>query len=356
MIGEPGPTAAEQVAFLGRIERLLSEGQFVATYKYALLVAIADLAVRLGRDDGSELDLPVRLIAEQFIELYWRQCAPYGQGVADGTYSTLMQNTGRQASMIDIVEKLRSRFPTLTLARASKSWEGAVTRTAQLIDKMPLWRLQLLRSETLEFLYKKSPIRGNIRLKPGIAANLRQFHGMIIRLAQSEWLRFIQALPRNASLLGATSDLAQFLFGAERIALNRMIEPLADIQRGLCLYCRRRVEVGEIDHFVPWSRYPRDLAHNLTLAHKDCNRQKSALLPAEAHLERWMQRNEDHASAIGDAGRHAGIPVDLSAATRVAAWAYAHGAGLRTSVWVAGDHVEHLTDQWRSLLLPLALP
>jgi hypothetical protein len=62
-----GPTPAEQVAFLGQIERLLSEGQFVATYKYALLVSIADLAVQLGRDDGSELDLSVRLIAEQFI-------------------------------------------------------------------------------------------------------------------------------------------------------------------------------------------------------------------------------------------------------------------------------------------------
>jgi hypothetical protein len=83
MSGLAAPTPAEQVAFLGRIERLLSEGQFVATYEYALLVAIADLAVQLGRDDVSELDLPVRLIAEQFIELYWRQCAPYGHGVAD---------------------------------------------------------------------------------------------------------------------------------------------------------------------------------------------------------------------------------------------------------------------------------
>jgi len=47
----PAPTPAEQVTFLGHIERLLSEGQFVATYKYALLVAITDLAVQLGADD-----------------------------------------------------------------------------------------------------------------------------------------------------------------------------------------------------------------------------------------------------------------------------------------------------------------
>jgi len=39
----------------------------------------------------------------------------------------------------------------------------------------------------------------------------------------------------------------------------------------------RRVDSGEIDHFAPWSRYPRDLAHNLVLAHKVCNRQKKAI-------------------------------------------------------------------------------
>src|SRR5579859_7531720 len=92
----PAPTAEEQIAFLGKIERLLSEGQFVATYKYALLVAIADLAVKFGSDDGSELDLPIRAIAEEFIELYWRQGTPFGNAaVADRDYSTLKQSTGQ---------------------------------------------------------------------------------------------------------------------------------------------------------------------------------------------------------------------------------------------------------------------
>ena len=70
------PTAAEQIAFLGNIERLLSEGQFVATYKYALLIAIADLAIELGGDDGSELEFPLRAIAEQFLELSWPTAQP----------------------------------------------------------------------------------------------------------------------------------------------------------------------------------------------------------------------------------------------------------------------------------------
>ena len=34
----------------------------------------------LCTDDGSELELPLRAIAEQFLELYWRHSAPYGTG------------------------------------------------------------------------------------------------------------------------------------------------------------------------------------------------------------------------------------------------------------------------------------
>lgn len=350
MIDQRGPTAAEQVAFLGQIERLLSEGQFVATYKYALLVSIADLAVQFGSDAGGELDLPVRSIAEKFIELYWRQCAPYGNVVADGAYGVPIQSTGQQAFVISIVAKLRQRHGSLVLGRQSPAWKKAVSETARLIEKMPLWRLQVLRKETLDFLYSKSPTKGNIRLKRGVAANLRRFHGMIIRLAQSEWLRFIQALPGNAVLLGATSDLGEFLFGAERSALIRMAEPLAEVQHGLCLYCQRRAGSGEVDHFVPWSRYPRDLAHNLVLAHRDCNRNKSDLLASEVHLDRWLQRNSDHDSAIGEAGRRASIIVDLSAAVSVAAWAYAHSTELGAAAWSSGDTVEPLTGRWRSML------
>lgn len=38
------PSPEEQVRFIAKIERILSEGSFVATYKYALLVALVELA------------------------------------------------------------------------------------------------------------------------------------------------------------------------------------------------------------------------------------------------------------------------------------------------------------------------
>ena len=47
------PTPEEQVLFLRNIQRLLAEGQFVASYKFALLLALADLAVLKGDDTGA---------------------------------------------------------------------------------------------------------------------------------------------------------------------------------------------------------------------------------------------------------------------------------------------------------------
>ena len=51
------PTAEEQLRFLTNLQRLLAEGQFVATYKYALLLALADIAVESGDNSGDSLKL-----------------------------------------------------------------------------------------------------------------------------------------------------------------------------------------------------------------------------------------------------------------------------------------------------------
>jgi hypothetical protein len=44
------PTETEQLQFLKNIQRLLNEGSFVASYKFALLHALADLAIVKGDD------------------------------------------------------------------------------------------------------------------------------------------------------------------------------------------------------------------------------------------------------------------------------------------------------------------
>ena len=54
-----------QLTFLAFIQRVLTEGQFTATYKFALLVALADLAVESGILDDRRLRVPVTAIAEK---------------------------------------------------------------------------------------------------------------------------------------------------------------------------------------------------------------------------------------------------------------------------------------------------
>src|SRR5436190_18128943 len=93
------PTPEEQVQFLRNLQRLLAEGLFVASYKFALVHALADLAVLKGDDSGAPLDLDTRDIAAKFVELYWRQCRPfYTDSETPGL--VLLQNAGKQAAII----------------------------------------------------------------------------------------------------------------------------------------------------------------------------------------------------------------------------------------------------------------
>ena len=47
------PTPEFQLEFLSKLQRLFTEGDFTATYKFALLVSLADLAVEYGQDDDA---------------------------------------------------------------------------------------------------------------------------------------------------------------------------------------------------------------------------------------------------------------------------------------------------------------
>ena len=102
------PSPEDQIRFIANIERILSEGSFVATYKYALLVALVELAIERGDDSNRELALPIHDIADKFAELYWRQAAPYEADGGSGPGLVLHQNQGKQASAISrLVEVAR---------------------------------------------------------------------------------------------------------------------------------------------------------------------------------------------------------------------------------------------------------
>lgn len=266
------PSEKTQLQFLYKIQRLLGEGSFTASYKFALLIALADISVERGDDTGAPLWVSINSLAEKFIQYYWPQSAPYP--ALTGGIKIIHQNTDRQAEIIRRLVEARDRTEG-SLARLKldrSAYHSLIRKVARVVEKMPLFRLQTLGRDQVEFLYPNRIINGGIELLSGVCFCLRQFHFILRDLCQSAWVRFIHRVRANQGLLGEIKDLADFLFGSERTDLFGFTGALKEYQKGDCFYCRRPLKGGQtIDHFVPWSRYPLDLGHNLVLAHHACN-------------------------------------------------------------------------------------
>jgi hypothetical protein len=94
--------------------------------------------------------------------------------------------------------------------------------------------------------------------------------------------------------------LREHLFGVERRAFPVGLRSgLAEIQGGRCFYCAQPLGPrGDVDHFVPWARYPNDAVENLVLADPACNGHKRDRVAGSLLLERWGSRLRDHGSAL----------------------------------------------------------
>jgi hypothetical protein len=130
----PPPSAEAQLAFLAKFQRLFAEGDFTATYKFALLISLADLAVEVGADDGAELTLTNRQIAERFVQLYWRHATPYGTGRPGTQPGVLVQNIGSQAAVLTAIGEFRASTPGTTLqqARTDPGFAALLAKVARL--------------------------------------------------------------------------------------------------------------------------------------------------------------------------------------------------------------------------------
>jgi len=134
------PSSDEQIKFLVNLRRLLDEGLFVALYKFALLLALADLSIEQGDDSGAPLQLSTEAIAQKFIQYYWRQALPYP---AASKSRVLRQNTGNQAAVLSLTTAARSSHGDSlpALMRQTTSWRKLVQKVAGVVRVMPLWKL-----------------------------------------------------------------------------------------------------------------------------------------------------------------------------------------------------------------------
>lgn len=338
------PSAEAQIVFLQQIQRLFSEGDFSATYKFALLLALAELAVEVGDDSGNALDLPMRQVGEKFAELYWRQVTPYSSGLPNTNSDILHQNYGAQAAIITPLKHLyRETGGQWSKARNHAQWDESMRAVTATVRNMPLKYLQNFGSKTEPFLYDYPCPPGLVRLKPGVAFHLRRYQGLIQELARSGWIQHIRSNSRNQPILGQVDDLESFMFGSSRTSLASVSAVLLPIQDHRCFYCNERLRSdGEVDHFIPWARYPRDTAHNFVVAHRSCNNDKRAMLAAKRHLDQWLNRFEHFGAEIAGQLAEQGFVSDQNASVRVARWAYEQGIQVGGQGWVRKGETEML--------------
>ncbi len=329
------PSSDFQLEFLSKLQRLFFEGDFTATYKFALLIAMADLAVEVGHDDDRELDLPFKSIGLKFVQLYWQQAAPYaGQGV-------LVQNIGLQAAVIRAIADYRGRHPASSFltARSDPQFPKLLTAVTATVKAQPIQYLQNLGGVKDVFLFETR--KQGVTLLPGVAFCLRRFQPLIQRLSRSHWIDHIKGNRQNQHLVGRDSDLESFLFETSRQALTVVATGLRKIS-DRCHYCGQVVKEADVDHFIPHALYPRDLIHNFVLAHPACNRSKSDTLAALPHLTNWLNFVQSNSDNLAEIGHETGIMADQTSMQSVARWAYSNAATAGAQGWVKSAQYEQI--------------
>lgn len=328
------PSAEEQLEFLTKIQRLFNESDFSSTYKYALLISLADLAIELGQDDCSPLELSNRQIAERFIELYWQQSTPYKTSESNES-GILVQNNGAQAAIVKAIDDFRQKnnCNTSEAAKRSKEYKKLVTAVASTVTKQPINYLQNIGGGVLPFLYESNA--SSITLKSGVAYCLRRFQPLIQQLARGRWTDFIKKNTKNNAILGEKDDLNSFLFETSRKTLALVCKGLKDLYGNKCFYCIKTSSELEVDHFIPFSLYPRDLMHNFVLACPTCNRSKSDALAAKVHLDKWVELTTNNLKAVTKIGKQVGVSANLDTSIAIAKWAYGITTQDQNYYWIS---------------------
>ena len=302
--------ADDGLVFAERLLSLLDATRYTATYKLASLLALIDVVAEHTEPTGSApTEVKAKDIGRRVVELYWPQTVPYG-APAGGEPKVFAQ-----APQNDIPTKLARWRSTYALPAGASledarqadplAWSELEAELVATVIGMPLAKLQRFGEghSTIEdrFIYDfgwreevksstvwKADFDDRLRLKVGVGDSLVRLAPLIRPLVHAKWLAMVAA--RNPDLVDS-EQLGDFLFGAQRISLDRVRGPLVESQGNTCFYCgmglARRIDV---DHFLPWSRHPDNTLDNLVAAHSTCNNAKSASLAGVEHLGRWLER------------------------------------------------------------------
>lgn len=330
---------------------VLEGGRRVATYKLAVLIALLDTAVELVPDDPeAALSVDLDRLTDRIIELYWRQMRPL-----DGTL--LKQSNDGRGVIFTAVAELRhasatGRLPPL--ATVITTSPDLYRSTHQLVKatlvRYPLKLLQNVSDSSSDrFLYDDSWMgtgshriigsHGNqLVLFPGVCFALARLAPLLKPVFQLEWVSDVRRM--NKAALKEGPDLAEHLFGADRVALAVPGTALAEAFGATCFYCGKSVtDRPHVDHVLPWSKVAIDGLANLVLACASCNLSKSDRLPSPQHVHRALARGRPLLDEISAA---INWPCQFSRVVATAHGLYATQPEA-SPIWVASDSIGRLS-------------
>lgn len=308
------PEALGAIAFAEQCLSLLDEASYNTTYKFAVLLALMDLVVEKANNDGTLASMiTTKQLATKVIENYWHHVRAYPVLKAQP-----LQGKSGQAEIISSIDKFRdaTNFGSLFYVRQnfSEKYRVLVNKVEKKLIEMPLPRLQYFGKQEHRFIYdiswsmtnlvdlkqvtayqrnQVSNFDNRIHILPNVADYLVNLNGLLRPMIHRAWAMQVAKMNQLEE-----SKLQYFLFGHERSAIHRFADPLRDLQNNRCFYCENTFKgqaklKPEVDHFIPWSRYPNDGLANFVLAHSDCNNSKSDHFASTDHLDKWRCRNRD---------------------------------------------------------------
>ena len=303
---------------LERILGIINEGKRVATYKLALLLALIDAAVV----NPEHRFVEISQISESILRLYFPQVRPF---MALDGFEVELRNVTSSSSQF---ERTISELQTLgtdsnlkTIDRIRTKFPDDYAKTLKTVESVfktnPIPRLQNVGDSSIPFLYiypslhaednnkEGRQVRDRIEWLPGVARRLVVLGPALRPLIEQHWMSDVA---RWSNISTEAENLQQHLFGQERQRFQSSLrEGLSDLQEGKCFYCGGKFsDQRDIDHFIPWARWPNDAIENLVLA-DNCNSQKSDSLAAITHLNRWIERNLVHAVKLSELANQTGV-------------------------------------------------
>lgn len=341
--------------FLEAVQELIFSNSLNNTYKLALIIAIADLALEQPTqeiDADCPLRVPFERLGEKFLELYWPQTNDYQtevtleNGRRIDRCARIEQGANRgQLKIFSLIDQFcaheelvasETRRPTFLQARRIVGFDKLIRDcTRDVVVKNPLQYIK-----GCEFLFTLDRVGKALVISAKHADMLRRFHTTVTELARTRWENKVRSLDKNAQILGESPvmSLREFLFNQTRsenltVARNILTEVTGQCH---CFYCGCALGKAKthVDHFLPYRIFNLPRIHNFVLACEHCNTSKSDSLAADDHLTHWVERNVRYGKDLFEAAQVVYFPNEYRGFYRFVKETYENALFRNETFWV----------------------